>query len=170
MLADRNINRPSYVVALLLGIVAVADAANALAGMQAADPCGGLPSVAGINCGTNAGWFVDLMTSGICAVLVALLLLRPHLYVFAPVVAWAFLAFLANYVMKGNGFDGLATLRMAIYFVVFIGAGVLLTIEGQAWLAVKWARRPVASWIGQPYPGQFAVPPAPAAPEAAPKK
>ena len=172
MLADRNIFRPSYVVALLLGLVALADAANALVGMQVADPCAGLSSVTGLNCGSNAGWFVDLMTSGICATLVALLLLRPHLYIFVPVVAWAFLAFIANFVMKSKGFDALATFRMTIYFVVLVGAGVLLVVEGQTWLAAKWARRPVSQpYPGQPYPGQLAPPPAPPAPPAAaPKK
>jgi hypothetical protein len=174
MLADRNINRPSYVVALLLGLVAIADAWNALSGMQVTDPCAGLPAsvTATLHCGTNAGWFVDLMTSGICAVLVALLLLRPHLYIFLPTVLWAFLGFLANFIMKGKGFDQLASERMAIYFVVFMLAGTLLVIEGQAWLAVRWARRPVG-WQGQPYPypgqPQFAPPPAPpAAPPAPP--
>lgn len=163
MLADRNINRPSYVVALLLGLVALADAANALIGMQIADPCAGLSTVTGLNCGTNAGWFVDLMTSGICATLVAMLLLRPHLYVFAPTVAWAFLAFLANFIMKGKGFDQLATFRMAIYFVVFIGAGVLLIIEGQKWAAIRWARRPMQPWAGQYPPGYTPPPPPPPA-------
>ena len=164
MLADRNINRPSYVVALLLGIVALFDAANGLSAMQAVDPCAGVASsaTAGLHCGTSAGWFIDLITSGICAALVALLLLRPHLYIFVAVVAWSFLAFIANFVMKSKGFDALATERMAIYFVVFIGAGVLLIVEGQKWLEVKWARRPAAQpWAGQPYPGQFAPPPPP---------
>ena len=69
MLADRNVNRPSYVLALLLGVVALVDAFNALSGMQVIDPCAGLSNTAGLHCGTNAGWFVDLLTSGICAVL-----------------------------------------------------------------------------------------------------
>jgi hypothetical protein len=30
----------------------------------------GLARVSSLNCGTNAGWFVDLMTSAICAALV----------------------------------------------------------------------------------------------------
>jgi hypothetical protein len=173
MLADRNVNRPSYVLALLLGVVALVDAFNALSGMQALDPCAGLSNTAGLHCGTNAGWFVDLMTSGICAVLVALLLLRPHLYVWFPIVLWSFLAFLANFVMKAKGFDSIATVRMAIYFVVFVGAGVLTLIDGQKWVSDKWARRPTA-WQGQPYPAQYAAqppvapPPAPPAPPAAP--
>ena len=164
MLADRNIYRPSYVVALLLGIVALLDAANGLSAMQAVDPCAGLAAsaTAGLHCGTSAGWFVDLMTSGICAALVALLLLRPHLYIFVPTVAWAFLAFIANFIMKAKGFDSLATVRMTLYFVVFVIAGVLLIVEGQKWLEVKWARRPAAQpWAGQPYQGQFAPPPPP---------
>jgi hypothetical protein len=165
MLADRNINRPSYVLALLLGIVALLDAVNALTGMQAVDPCAGVAATAtaGLHCGTSAGWFIDLMTSGICAALVALLLLRPHLYIFAPTVAWAFLAFIANFVMKAKGFDQLATIRMAIYFVVFIGAGVLLIIEGQKWAAIRWARRPMQPWAGQYPPGYTPPPPPPPA-------
>jgi hypothetical protein len=184
MLADRNVNRPSYVLALLLGVVALVDAFNALSGMQAIDPCAGLSNTAGLHCGTNAGWFVDLMTSGICAVLVALLLLRPHLYIWFAVVLWSFLAFLGNFVMKSKGFDSIATLRMAIYFVVFVGAGVLTIIDGQKWISDKWARRPAAQlWQGQPYPVQYAQPPVappppppaappapPAAPKAAPRK
>jgi hypothetical protein len=162
MLADRNINRPSYVLALLLGAVALVDAFNALQGMQAIDPCAGISNVSGLHCGTNAGWFVDLMSSAICAVLVTFLLLRPHLYVFAPAVLWAFLGFLGNFIMKSKGFDALATFRMAIYFVVFVGAGVLLIIDGQKWLAEKWANRPMP---GQ-YQGQYQAPPPPAAPPA----
>jgi len=145
MLADRNINRPSYVLALLLGVVALYDAYNALLGLQ----------------GTDAGWSVDLLTSGICSILVALLLLRPHLYVFLPVVLWSLLAFVANFIMRtGKGIDEVATVRMALYFVTFVGAGVLLIVEGQKWVADTWARRP--------YSSQYAAPPAPPAPPAAP--
>jgi hypothetical protein len=176
MLADRNVNRPSYVLALLLGVVALVDAFNALSGMQAIDPCAGLSNTAGLHCGTNAGWFVDLMTSGICAVLVALLLLRPHLYIWFTIVLWSFLAFLANFVMKSKGFDSIATLRMAIYFVTFVGAGVLTIVDGQKWISDKWARRPASQpWQGQPYPAQYAQPPVapppppPAAPPAPPE-
>jgi hypothetical protein len=188
MLADRNVNRPSYVLALLLGVVALVDVFNALSGMQALDPCAGLSNTAGLHCGTNAGWFVDLMTSGICAVLVALLLLRPHLYIWFAVVLWSFLAFLGNFVMKSKGFDSIATIRMSIYFVAFVGAGVLTIIDGQKWTSDKWARRPASQpWQAQPYPAQYAqptvvpppappatppaTPPAPAAaPPAAPRK
>jgi hypothetical protein len=189
MLADRNINRPSYVLALLLGVVAIADAVNALTAMQAMDPCTGLTAAqtVGVHCGTSGGWFIDLMTSGMCAILVAFLLLRPHLYVFFPVVVWSLLAFLANFIMKAKGFDALATGRMTVYFVVLVGAAVLLFIEGKPWVSERWARRPMpGAWQGQPYPGQypqqpgyppqppFAPPPpppaAPPAPPAAPKK
>jgi hypothetical protein len=153
MLADRNINRPSYVLAFLLGAVALLDAVNALNGMQTT-------CASGINCNTSAAWFVDLMTSGICAALATFLLLRPHLYVFVPTVLWAFLGFVANFIMKAKGFDTIATARMAVYFVVFVGAGVLLIIEGQKWLSEKWARRPMQyqQYPGQPYPGQFQQP------------
>jgi hypothetical protein len=170
MLADRNINRPSYVLAFLLGVIAIADSVNALIGMQERDLCSG---IAGATCGSNAGWFVDLMTSGICAILVALLLLRPHLYIFAPITAWSFLAFLANFIMKSKGVD-YTTLRMAIYFVVMIGAGVLTVIDGQKWAAEAWARRPMQPYPSQyssQYPGQqgqFAPPPPPPAPMAPP--
>jgi hypothetical protein len=103
---------------------------------------------------------------------VALLLLRPHLYIWFPIVLWSFLAFLANFVMKAKGFDSIATVRMAIYFVVFVGAGVLTIIDGQKWISDKWARRPSAPYQGQAYPGQFAPvappPPPPAAPPAPP--
>ena len=160
MLADRNVNRPSYVLALLLGVVALLDAYNALVGMQ----------------GTNTGWSVDLMTSGICAVLVALLLLRPHLYIWFAIVLWAFLGFVANFVMKAKGFDAIATYRMALYFVVFIGAAVLTVIDGSKWASDKWARRPAPAgqaYAAHPYPATYvqprvAPPPAPPAPPAAP--
>ena len=169
MLADRNINRPSYVVALLLGLVAIADAVHALIGMETGDPCAGISKTTGIVCGANAGWFVDLLTAGICAVLVTLLLLRPHLWVFAIAVLWSFIAFLANFVMKGKGGDNLATFRMASYFLVFMIAGVLTIIDGQEWLAAKWARRPAGQpWYGGPAQPQIAPPPAP--PAAPPKK
>jgi hypothetical protein len=143
--------------------------------MQALDPCSGLARVSSVNCGTNAGWFVDLMSSAICATLVVFLLLRPHLYVIAPVAVWSFVAFMANFFMKSKGLDVLATGRMAFYFLVFVGAGVLLVIDGQSWIMVKWARRPGAQpWAGQPYPGQYppqpgyAVPPQQVAPPAPP--
>ena len=128
----RNLNKPSYVLALLLGVVSLVDAANALTAMQNTPVMGS----------TNAGWVVDLLTSGVCAALVALLLMRPHLYVFVTVVAWAFLAFLANYIMRHTpGFDSLATVRMTLYFVTLVIGGVLVVFEGRDWLEIYMARR-----------------------------
>jgi hypothetical protein len=131
----RNLNKPSYVLALLLGVISLVDAANALTAMQNTPVMGS----------TNAGWVVDLLTSGVCAALVTLLLMRPHLYVFVPVVGWALLAFLANYIMRHTpGFDSLATVRMTLYFVLFVIGSVLVVFEGRDWLEVSMARRRAA--------------------------
>lgn len=133
----RNLNKPSYVLVLLLGVISLVDAANALTAMQNTGSFGG-----GSGGGTNAGWVVDLLTSGVCAALVALLLMRPHFYVFVTVVAWAFLAFFANYIMRHTpGLDSLATVRMTLYFVTLVIAGVLVVFEGRDWLEVYMARR-----------------------------
>jgi hypothetical protein len=177
---SRNLNRPSYVLALLLGFVAIVDAANALIGMQIGEICTGLSSSSLVSCG-NSGWFVDLLTSGVSAALVALLLMRPHLYVFTAAAAWSFLAFGANFVMRHSpGLDPIATVRMTTHFVVFIVAGVLFIVEGQKWLEAERAKRPVAPalqampvWTGAgwviPYAppnAQYGAPAAPAAPPA----
>jgi glycerol-3-phosphate acyltransferase PlsY len=98
----RNLNRPSYVLALLLGFIAIADAFSALLGMQSSDLCSSLSSLNGLSC-RNAGWFIDLMTSGVSA---ALLALAGHLF---PV--W----------LRFRGGRGVAT-----------GAGVFLPISWQA--------------------------------------
>ena len=133
----RNLNRPSYVLALLLGVISIVDAANALTAMQNTGSFGG-----GIGGGTNAGWVVDLLTSGVCAALVALLLMRPHFYVFVAMIGWALLAFLGNYIMRHTpGFDSLATARMTLYFVTLVIGGVLVVFEGRDWLEVSLARR-----------------------------
>jgi len=138
----RNLNRPSYVLALLLGVLALVDAENALTTMQNTATLGSMASMGG---GTNAGWVVDLLTSGVCAALVALLLMRPHLYVFVPVVGWALLAFLANYIMRHTpGLDTLATVRMTLYFIVLVIGGVLVAFEGRDWLEVAMAKRRTA--------------------------
>ena len=136
----RNLNRPSYVLALLLGVISLVDAANALTAMQNTGSFGG-----GIGGGTNAGWVVDLLTSGVCAALVALLLMRPHFYVFVAMIGWALLAFLGNYIMRHTpGFDSLATARMTLYFVTLVIGGVLVVFEGRDWLEVSVARRRAA--------------------------
>jgi ABC-type multidrug transport system fused ATPase/permease subunit len=137
----RSLNKPSYLLALLLGVISLVDAANALTAMQNTGSFGGGSSGGG----TNAGWIVDLLTSGVCAALVALLLMRPHLYVFVAVVGWALLAFLANYIMRHTpGFDVLATVRMTLYFVTLVIGGVLVVFEGRDWLEVSMARRRTA--------------------------
>jgi hypothetical protein len=165
----RNLNRPSYVLAAALGIVAIVDALNALTGMQTAQACYG--NICG---GGNNGWFTDLVTSGVCAAFVALLLMRPHLYVFAAVVGWSFIAFLANFVLRHTpGVDTLATYRMAAYFLALVVAGVLVVVEGEKWYRAEMAKRPVAPvvqpqpqpWAGQPWQGQYpGAPMAPGAP------
>jgi hypothetical protein len=165
----RNLNRPSYVLALLLGFVAIVDAVNALLGMQSSELCSGASSTCG-----NPGWFIDLMTSGVSAALLALLLMRPHIYVFTAVVAWSLIAFLANFVMRHSpGIDTVATARMAVYFVTLIVAGVLFVIEGRKWLDAERAKRPVVLaapvvpvWTGTGWSVAYAAPPA--APYAAP--
>ena len=144
---SRNLNRPSYVLALLLGFMAIVDAGNALVGMQTGEFCTAFSSAAVVGCG-NSGWFIDLFTSGVSAALLALLLMRPHLYVFTAVVAWSFLAFGANFLMRQTpGLDSLATVRMTVHFVIFVVAGVLLIVEGQKWLEAERAKRPVAPAI-----------------------
>jgi hypothetical protein len=135
----RSLNKPSYVLALLLGVLALVDAANALTTMQNTPTIGNFSSTAG---GTNAGWVVDLLTSGVSAALVALLLMRPHLYVFVAMVGWALLALLANFIMRHTpGVDWLATVRMTLYFVVLVIGGVLVAFEGRDWLEVAMAKR-----------------------------
>jgi hypothetical protein len=134
----RNLNKPSYVLALLLGVLALVDAANGLTAMQNVGSIGNF-STGG---GTNAGWVVDLLTSGVSAALVALLLMRPHFYVLVPMVVWALLALLANFIMRHTpGVDWLATVRMTLYFVVLVIGGVLVVFEGRDWLEVAMAKR-----------------------------
>jgi hypothetical protein len=163
---SRNLNRPSYVLALLLGFIAIVDAGNALVGMQTGEFCTAFSSAAVVGCG-NSGWFIDLFTSGVSAALLALLLMRPHLYVFTAVVAWSFLAFGANFLMRQTpGLDSLATVRMTVHFVIFVVAGVLLIVEGQKWLEAERAKRPVAPamaampvWTGAGWVVPYAPPP-----------
>ncbi|MGA3058369.1 MAG: hypothetical protein ABSE70_10110 [Candidatus Limnocylindrales bacterium] len=174
----RNLNRPSYVLALLLGVTAVADAANALIAMQMPDLCKGLPSqfnTIGISCG-NSGWVIDLASAGISAGLLAFLLIRPHLYVFGATAGWGGLAFISNFALRhtANAPDVVATYRMTIYFLVLVVAGVLLALELQAKLEADRAKRPAAP-VAPPWPagtwpgaGPFVAPPYPPAAPAAP--
>jgi hypothetical protein len=143
-----NINRPAWVLAALLGIAAIIDVGNALILMQTPD--------------ASAGWVIDLLTCAISAVIVTLILLRPHLYVFIPVTVWSFLAFFANFIMKQKGGDLVATGRMSVYFLAFVVSAVLVGIEGWKWYQI-WNKRPRPiqqmmpgqPWQGQPWQGQY---------------
>ncbi|HEX7611336.1 MAG TPA: hypothetical protein VF371_01090 [Candidatus Limnocylindrales bacterium] len=166
---ERSLNRPSYVLALLLGVVALVDAGSALLAMQIPGPCSG-NNFSGVGCGSNAGWVIDLAAAGISAALVACLLMRPHLYVFGATVGWAALALVANFALRHSGtIDAPATYRMTAYFVVLVIAGVLLVVEGKPRWDAERATRPVAQmppgWPNTGYAAPTApYPPAPTAP------
>jgi len=161
---ERSLNRPSYVLALLLGVVALVDAGSALLAMQTPGPCSG-NNFSVLGCGSNAGWVIDLGAAGISAALVAFLLMRPHLYVFGGAVGWAASAFIANFALRHSGtIDTPATYRMTVYFVVLVIAGVLLVVEGKPRLDAERAKRPVAQMPpGWPKAG-YVAPPAPYVP------
>jgi hypothetical protein len=147
---ERSLNRPSYVLALLLGVIALVDAGGALLAMQTPGPCS-RSSFSGVGCGSNAGWVIDLAAAGISAALVAFLLTRPHLYVFGVTVGWAALAFIANFALRNSGtIDAPATYRMTAYFVVLVIAGVLLVVEGKPRWDAERAKRPVAQMPPRP--------------------
>jgi hypothetical protein len=158
MLEDRNIKYPSYVLALLLGIVALTDAQHGLGLMDA---------------GGSAAWFIELLTAGICAGLGVLLLMRPHLWFFSAAAIWSLVGFCANFIMKMKQGDTTAIERMAIYWVVLVGACVLIAVEGFKWYQV-WSKRPrpmyqyPPQYAPQQMPPQYAPPPPPPAPPAAP--
>ncbi len=158
---ERSLNRPSYVLALLLGVIAIVDTGSALLAMQTPGFCSG-SSLSGVGCGSNAGWVIDLGAAGISAALVAFLLMRPHLYVFGGTVGWAALAFIANFALRHSGtIDAPATYRMTAYFVVLVIAGVLLVVEAKPKWDAERAKRPVAQMPpGWPNAG-YAAPTAP---------
>lgn len=133
-MATRNVTRPSYIVALLLGFLALVDAANGFVTMQTPDVCRGLTQSQLAGCGGNAGWIVDLGAAAIGAALVAALLMRPYLYVFGAVVGWCILAFVSNLAMRHStgGPDPIATVRMTVYLVAGVVAIALLAVELQA--------------------------------------
>jgi hypothetical protein len=165
MLEDRNIKYPSYVLALLLGVVALTDAQHGLALMDA---------------GGSAAWFLELLTAGISAALAVLLLMRPHLWFFCAAAIWSLLAFCANFIMKMKQGDTVAIERMTIYWIVLVGACVLIAVEGFKWYQV-WSKRPRPMYQYPPQyapqqmppqqmPPQYAPPPPPPpAPPAAPR-
>ena len=158
---DRSLNRPSYVLALLLGVIAIVDAGSALLAMQTPGSCSGY-NLSVLGCGSNAGWVIDLAAAGISAALVAFLLMRPHLYVFGGTVGWAALAFIANFALRHSGtIDVPATYRMTVYFVVVVIAGVLLVVESKPKWDAERAKRSVAQMPpGWPNAG-YAAPAAP---------
>jgi hypothetical protein len=154
MLEDRNIKYPSYVLALLLAYIAFIDAGHGL-GMQT---------------GSDSGaWFLELASSAICTVIATLLLTRPHLWFFCAAAIWSLLAFLGNFIMKLK--DTTPIQRETIYWIVLVGACVLIVIEGFKWYQV-WSKRPRPMYQYPPgYPPQvpqYAPPPPPPAPPAAP--
>jgi hypothetical protein len=177
-MVTRNVYRPAYALALLFSVVAIADAVNAVVAMQTT------------RSGANPGWVIDLIAAGISAAFVALLLMRPHAYVFGAAVAWAAIAFVVNFALRQpDSVDSVATYRMVTYFLVFVVAGVLVAAElWERQEPQRVARRAgVRSWSPfgstgpatppyNPYPsGPMAVPasapapapaPAPAAPPA----
>jgi hypothetical protein len=147
MLEDRNIKYPSYVLALLLAVVAYVDITHALALKD-------LPN-------GSAGWVVELLTCAISAVIATLLLTRPHLWFFAAALVWSLFAFLANFVMKSKGGDPVATDRMTLYFIILVAAAVMTGIEGWKWYLAEKAKRPVNPWAGGGWPGQYPGAPMP---------
>lgn len=174
MFEDRLIKYPAWVLALLLGILALSDAMNAMTLKQAPD--------------AGWGWLVDMLTAAVCTVFVTLLLLKPHWFWFAGVAIWSFVGWCANGIMTADTLD---TQRMVLYFVAFVMAVVVTGIEiGQlypAWSAKRAARAAAAwqqmappGWVpGAPMPGayppgypagypQAAAPAMPAAPMAPP--
>jgi hypothetical protein len=185
-MATRNLNRPSYVLALLLGFVALVDAGNGLINMQMPDLCNYFYGGSGSTCNVNAGWLVDLGAAVVSAALVALLLLRPHFYVLAATFGWSALAFLTNLAMRHSavGPDMIATYRMTVHLVVATIAAVLVVVEvlqiqaekeatakaRMAALALAPAAAPVPALSAAPTlapapaPGEPTPPAAPAAP------
>ncbi|MGD0862425.1 MAG: hypothetical protein ABSA21_06640 [Candidatus Limnocylindrales bacterium] len=144
-----NLNRASYVVALLLGFLALVDAANGFIRDQ------NVYSTTG-----GAGWMVDVGAAAIGAGLLAALLIRPHLYVFGAVVAWCAVAFAANLALRSSGgLDSMATVRMTVYLVAGVVAVVLFAV---AYVAAEADGAAAAG--AQPAPPVPPVPPVVPAP------
>jgi hypothetical protein len=144
----RNLNRPSYVIALLLIVVALVDAGTGLTNMQSG--------------GGDPGFVVDLGACIVSAALVALILSRPDLDSLGLVVVWSLVAFSANLLLRrtGNGVDPVATVRMAIYLITAVTAGILVAVEYDG----RWIQLPARA----PAPVTPAAPPAPPTPPETP--
>jgi hypothetical protein len=159
----RSLNRPSYVVAILLGFVALVDAGNGFMNMQVVAVCPNFSNGLNVSCGnSNAGWLVDLGACIVSSALLAFLLLRPYFVVFVATFGWSAVACLTNLAMRhsDNGPDPIATVRMTVYLVVAVVSGVLAAIEFEA---KKRAEKEAAAAVPAP-------PPAPPAPPAAPAR
>jgi hypothetical protein len=174
-MGTRSLNRPAYVLALLLGLVAIEDAGNGLLNMQMPPLCRQYPLGINVDCSASgSGWLVDIGAAIISAALLALLLLRPNFPVFAATLGWAALAFVANLAMRHseNGPDTIATFRMTIYILAAVIAAVLVSAEYLAQTdAERRAAAPAAPPALAPAPRTPAptpaVPPPPPAPPAA---
>lgn len=152
-MGSRSYNRPSYVAAILLIVVALIDAIKGLNDLQVPDVCKNVTTACGAN--ANSGWYVDLGTAAISIGLATLLLLRPERLVYAATAGWAAVAFLANIVGRhsavGYSFygqtsgDTLATFRCADYLLVFVIAGILFAFEWQAYMLASAAEKAAAT-------------------------
>jgi hypothetical protein len=156
----RSLNRPSYVVAILLGFVALVDAGNGFINMQPL--CPNFSNGLNASCGnSNAGWLVDLGACIVSSALLAFLLLRPYFVVFIATFGWSAVACLTNLAMRhsDNGPDPIATVRMTVYLVVAVVSGVLAAIEFEA---KNRAEKEAAAAVPAPPPAPPAPPVAPA--------
>jgi hypothetical protein len=157
---SRSLNRPAYVIALLLGLVALEDAGNALITMQMPNLCQQF-SIG--SCGTNSGWIIDLGAAIVSAGLLALLLMRPHYNVLLATFGWAAVAFVANLAMRhsSSGPDAVATFRMTIYLLVAVIAAVLVIVEYMVRAEADRAAAPAPVNSPLPAPAPFIAPPGP---------
>jgi hypothetical protein len=150
-MGSRSYNRPSYVAAILLIGVALIDAIKGLNDLQVPDVCKNITTACGAN--ANTGWYVDLGTAALSIGLATLLLLRPERLVYAGTAAWALVGFLANIVGRHSSAtysfltsgDTLATVRCAIYLLVFVIAAILFAFEWQAYMLASAAEKAAAA-------------------------
>jgi hypothetical protein len=158
-MGSRSYNRPSYVAAILLIVVALIDAIKGLNDLQVPDVCKNVKEGCGV--AANSGWYVDLGMAVIAIGLATLLLLRPERLVYAATAAWAAVAFLGNIVGRHStadysstifipffgtpSGDVLATFRCAVYLLVFVIAGILFAFEWQAYMLASAAEKAAAA-------------------------
>jgi hypothetical protein len=174
-MANRNIVYPSIAVAIFLGFIAFSDAGSAWTSMQLGD--------AG-----NGGWVIDLAAAAITVAVVTFLLMKPHLLVFAATEVWVLLSLIVNFALRDSERASVdVSLRLAVYTLAFVAAGILLGFELFDWYKkysverakqmAQWAAMNPGAWPPGAVPGAFppgAFPPgyqppaAPAAPPAPP--